>query len=269
MSGLKSMVNGVLSPLGVELHSNGANSPLAYTSGKLLNASTELEKLARATVFPDLPEKNGRQELMVQLLGTQLSEALHVVAHLNRTLHLEGDVCEFGVAQGATSALIANEIRETNKKLWLFDSFEGLPRPTEQDILIDDIFNLGSIEKYQGLMASGQDQVTGRLNAINFPFDRVQIVPGFIEKTAQSASLPKQVCFAYVDFDFYEPIKIALELLESRLPIGGVMIVDDYGFFSEGAKTAVDEFVAARELCYKKEPSPEWASKFCVLRRLN
>ena len=88
MSGLKSMVNGVLSPLGVELHSNGANSPLAYTSGKLLDASTELEKLARATVFPDLPEKNGRQELMVQLLGTQLSEALHVVAHLNRTLHL-------------------------------------------------------------------------------------------------------------------------------------------------------------------------------------
>jgi len=87
---------------------------------------------------------------MVQLMGTQLSEALHVVAHLNRTLHLEGDVCEFGVAQGATSALIANEIRETNKKLWLFDSFEGLPRPTEQDILIDDIFNLGSIEKYQG-----------------------------------------------------------------------------------------------------------------------
>jgi len=158
---------------------------------------------------------------MVQLLGTQLSEALHVVAHLNRTLHLEGDVCEFGVAQGATSALIANEIRETNKKLWLFDSFEGLPRPTEQDILIDDIFNLGSIEKYQGLMASGQDQVTGRLNAINFPFDRVQIVPGFIEKTAQYASLPKQVCFAYVDFDFYEPIKIALELLESSYPSEG------------------------------------------------
>jgi hypothetical protein len=70
-----------------------------------------------------------------------------------------------------------------------------------------------------------------------------------------------------VDFDFYEPIKIALELLESRLPIGGVVIIDDYGFFSEGAKTAVDEFVQAREPRYDKEPSPEWASKFCVLRR--
>ncbi len=78
-----------------------------------------------------------------------------MVLHLNRALGLDGDVCEFGVAQGATSALIANEIRGTEKDLWLFDSFEGLPKPTDHDILIDDIFNLGSIDRYQGTMACG------------------------------------------------------------------------------------------------------------------
>jgi len=226
-----------------------------------------MEKLARATVFPDLPPKIGRLELMMQLMGTQLSEALHLVWHLSRVLNIKGEVCEFGVAQGATSALIANEIRETNKNLWLFDSFKGLPRPTDRDILIDDIFNLGSIEQYQGTMACGQEQVIGRLNSVKFPSERVKVVPGFIEKTAKYASLPADVCFAYVDFDFYEPIKIALELLDSRLSAGGVVIVDDYGFFSAGAQAAVDEFVEAREQSYTKEPSPEWASKFCVLRR--
>lgn len=70
-----------------------------------------------------------------------------------------------------------------------------------------------------------------------------------------------------MDFDFYEPIKIALELLDQRLPIGGVAIVDDYGFFSEGAKTAVDEFVEDRKPKYIKQPSPEWAGHFCVLQR--
>jgi len=105
---------------------------------------------------------------MTQLKGTPPSEALHLVWHLNRVLHLEGDVCEFGIAQGATSALIANEIRGTEKELWLFDSFEGLPMPTGKDILIDDIFSLGSIEKYQGTMACGQEQVIGRLNSISF-----------------------------------------------------------------------------------------------------
>jgi hypothetical protein len=265
---LNSVINGSLSPFGVELRRRGVEPPLVpHLRTKLGLAIEEMEKLARATIFPDLPQVSGRKELMVQLLGTQPSEALHLVWHLNRALHLEGDVCEFGVAQGTTSALIANEIRGTAKKLWLFDSFEGLPKPTDRDILIDDIFNLGSIEKYQGTMACGQGEVINRLNSIKFPFEQVKVVPGFIEDAVKNASLPKQVCFAYVDFDFYEPIKIALELLDSRLPIGGIAIVDDYGFFSDGARAAVDEFVEAREPRYIKEPSPEWASKFCVIRR--
>ena len=265
---LKSVVNGLLSPLGVELHRRGAVSMLAsQSSSKLGQTVEEFEGLARATVFPDLPVNSGRRELMTQLKGTPPSEALHLVWHLNRVLHLEGDVCEFGIAQGATSALIANEIRGTEKELWLFDSFEGLPMPTGKDILIDDIFSLGSIEKYQGTMACGQEQVIGRLNSISFPLERVKVVPGFIEKTARNPNLPKKVCFAYVDFDFYEPIKIALELLDSRLPAGGVVIVDDYGFFSEGAQAAVDEFVEGHPQRYTKEPSPEWAGHFCVLTR--
>jgi hypothetical protein len=267
---LSSVINGSLSPLGVELRRRGTESPLVSQLRKKLQvAIEEMEKLARATGFPDLPEKSGRNELMMQLQGTQPSEALHLVWHLNRVLHLEGEVCEFGVAQGSTSALIANEIRETDKDLWLFDSFEGLPKPSDRDILIDDIFNLGSIERYQGTMACGQEQVIDRLKSITFPLERVKVVPGFIEQTAKFADLPKQVCFAYVDFDFYEPIKIALELLDSRLPVGGIVIVDDYGFFSEGAQSAVDEFVGAREPRYTKEPSPKWASKFCVLRKLS
>jgi O-methyltransferase len=252
---ISSRINEVIAPLGVEIRSHGAAAPFR---AKLLEAAEEMEKLARATVFPDLSKREGRTELMIQLLGTQLSEALQ----------LEGDICEFGIAQGATSALMANEIRDTGKNLWLFDSFEGLPMPTDRDVLIDDIFHLGSMEKYHGTMASGPEQVTARLKAINFPFERVKVVPGFIEKTAQSAKLPPEVCFAYVDFDFYEPIKIALELLDPRLPVGGVVVVDDYGYFSDGAQAAVDEFVDEKQGAYTKQPAPEWASKFCVLQKV-
>jgi O-methyltransferase len=258
---LNSVINGFVSPLGIEIKRRNSSSR------KLREAVGEMEQLLHATMFPDLPQRSGRHELMTQLLGTSLSEAFHLIWHLNHVLNLEGAVCEFGVAQGATSALIANEIRETDKDFWLFDSFEGLPKPTDRDKLIDDIFDLGSIEKYQGTMACGQQQVIDRLNAVRFPFERVKVVPGFIETTAQYASLPKEVCFAYVDFDFYEPIKIVLELLDSRLSAGGVVIVDDYGFFSEGAQAAVDEFVEGHRQRYTNEPSPEWAGNFCVLTR--
>jgi O-methyltransferase len=90
---------------------------------------------------------------------------------------------------------LANEIRESKKELWLFDCFQGLPPPTEKDKVINDIFGLGSIEKYTGMMASPVESVKGRLDTIHFPRHRTHIVPGFIEKTVRLATRTNRVCF--------------------------------------------------------------------------
>ena len=113
---------------------------------------TELYNCLLATRFSDLPETPGRIELLCNLVGTNISEAVWILAGLHRSLSVEGDICEFGIAEGATSTLLANEIRDTRKKLWLFDSFEGLSVPTAEDELIDDIFDLGSMKAYAGKM---------------------------------------------------------------------------------------------------------------------
>ena len=148
------------------------------------------------------------------------------------------------MAQGETSALIANEISKGSKTLHLFDSFEGLPAPTDKDQLKDDIFSLGSMDAYKGEMSCPLDMVKSRLAMINFPESRCQIHQGFIEELVKTKSgFPERVSFAFVDFDFYEPIKIALELLNTTLTKGGIIMVDDYDFFSTGAKTATDEFI--------------------------
>lgn len=49
-----------------------------------------------------------------------------------------------------------------------------------------------------------------------------------------------------MDFDFYNPIKVALDFLHRVTPIGAIIIVDDYDFFSTGAKKAANEFVEER-----------------------
>ena len=178
------------------------------------------------------------------MLGTPPSEAYFIIHALAKCKSNSGDVCEFGVAQGETSALIANEIRPGEKILHLFDSFEGLPKPSEKDQLIDDIFSLGSIEAYKGTMACPEDMVRARLDAISFPLQRVHIHKGFIDKVlTEDSNLPKKISFAYVDFDFYNPIKITLNFIHDVSSAGTIIIVDDYGFFSAGAKTAVDEFL--------------------------
>jgi len=192
-----------------------------------------------------IPLNEVRFDLLSRGEGTPPTEAYFLIDSIHKSMEVPGDVCEFGVAQGETSALIANEISTfTNKKLHLFDSFEGLPAPTDKDQLKDDIFDLGDIKAYEGHMSNPEELVLDRLKSISFPASRFIIHKGFIEEIINSGhNFPDNVSFAYVDFDFYEPIKIALEFLHKKTSIGSIIIIDDYDWFSTGAKSAVDEFL--------------------------
>ena len=231
--------------------------------------AAEVEHLYRRFLFTELPEREGRARDLSDLIGTTVSEAIYVIKNLHDGLKVAGDICEFGVAQGATSRLLASEIMPLkDRKFWLFDSFEGLPAPTKEDILIHDIFKLGSMDKYKGAMASPETEVLGKLSAINFPRERIKIKKGWVKDAIKNGELPEKVAFAYVDFDFYDPIKDALEFLDQRMPVGGRIVVDDYGFFSEGAQLAVDQFVAATGGRYKFDMPLPFAGHFCILSKV-
>lgn len=212
-----------------------------------LNIVQAYEQRLNSTATP-VPANNLRPRLLARLLGTVPSQAYFIIQALWQSRDVRGDVCEFGVAQGETSALIANEIAAcASKRLHLFDSFAGLPRPTEKDKLKDDIFALGSMEAYTGTMSCPEALVRTRLQALAFPEHRYVIHKGFLEQTLhEDRNLPGEVSFAYVDLDFYEPIKTALQFLDRATSVGSMIVVDDYNFFSTGAKLAVDEFVQAR-----------------------
>ncbi len=207
------------------------------------------ERLSEAN--DPVPANDNRPRLLARLLGTPPSEAYFIVQGLARCASVDGDVCEFGVAQGETSALIANEILPFSTKiLHLFDSFEGLPSPSEKDRLKDDIFSLGSMDAYTGNMSYPEDMVRARLEALPLPARRYVIHKGFIEQLLrQDGRLPQKVSFAYVDFDLYESTQVTLEYLHHVTPVGAMIIVDDYDFFSSGPKAAVDGFVEAKRSC--------------------
>ncbi len=213
----------------------------------------EIEALHRAGTLPTLRPRADRARDLAQLIGTSIGEGLHVCHELQLALDADltgsGAVCEFGVAQGATSRLLARELmadeRAERRELWLFDSFEGLPKPSAKDRLIDDIFNLGSMEAYAGTMHCPRALVESKLAEIGFPAARTRIKQGWVDAALAVEPLPARVAFAYVDFDFYQPILDALRWLDGVTAPGARVVVDDYGFFSEGAQLATDEFVAA------------------------
>lgn len=226
-------------------------------------AVTELEAAARER-FPSLPPREGRAELLMELSGTAPTEALNLLSEMHRALPAGGDVCEFGVAEGTTSALLANDLHATDRDLWLFDSFEGLPKPGKKDVMLDDIFDLGAIERYEGTMRFGEREVRRRIAATGFASERLHVVRGVIER---ATTFPERIAFAYIDFDFYEPVATAMRICDERMPSGGGMVIDDYGFFTAGAQAAVDEFLAAHGRAYEAVRPKPWEGEFIMLRK--
>jgi hypothetical protein len=121
------------------------------------------------------------------------------------------------------------------------------------------------VESYAGRFAVPRREVEHRLAAIGWPRDHTRIIAGFFTHTSE---LPEQVALAYVDFDFYEPILNALHAIHSRSQVGTIVLVDDYGFFSAGAQTAVDEFAAASGDAWKLQPPPSYLD-FATLERVS
>jgi O-methyltransferase len=211
---------------------------------RALKLLQSLHSLAKETILPDLPDlSDAARAHLLNLMGLPSAQALYLLDILHKSLAAEGAICEMGVAQGCTSRLIAQEILSTKRDLWLFDSFAGLPAPTEEDTLIDDVSGLGHMDAYRGSMSCARNLVETKLKEIGFPAERMFIIEGYFdEDTPRTKRLPKQVCFAFVDFDLYKPIHDALEWLHLVLSAGAHVIIHDYGYFSSGAQKAVDEF---------------------------
>jgi len=232
-----------------------------------LTVIEEYVRLLARTRGIQLDWNPNRSKLLSCLVGTGVGEGSHLVVSLAAVRDLPGDLCECGVGSGATSALLANEVRGTSKILWLYDTFAGLPAPTAEDELIDDIDHLGSMQAYTGRMSHPEAEMRARMTEIGIDSGSFRVVRGVFDSSVTADRLPERICFAYVDFDFYAPIKAALEKLSSRLTPGGIIVVDDYGFFSKGAQTAVDEFVAAHADSFRLEVPDYCADHFAILRR--
>ena len=76
----------------------------------------------------------------------------------------------------------------------------------------------------------------------NSSLENIILVKGMVEKTLlNNDNIPEQISLLRLDTDFYESTKIELEILFPKLVSGGILILDDYGYWS-GARKAIDEY---------------------------
>jgi O-methyltransferase len=163
---------------------------------------------------------------------------------------IPGAVVECGVWRGGSSMLAASTLLAAGdvRDLWLYDTFEGMPPPGEADFAsqlgqhADELLARDDSLGEGTRAVAGLEEVRANMARVGYPDERVRYVKGKVEETIP-AEAPAQIALLRLDTDWYESTRHELEHLYPRLEPGGVLIIDDYGWW-EGARKAVDEFFA-------------------------
>ena len=172
--------------------------------------------------------------------------------------NIEGDIVECGVWRGGSiMAAIDTLIRHnsTERSIYLYDTFEGMPSPTRYDKKVAGAHGAGmsAEDLYKNTSPddiiwcnSALDEVKQNIGRLNYPIDKIHYVKGMIEDTIPQ-TIPRKIALLRLDTNFYESTKHELKHLYPLLAQGGVIIFNDYGDW-EGARKAIDEYIATEKI---------------------
>lgn len=228
---MKTLIRKVFNRFGYEIVANGA-----------------------AEMFPpDLTDEE--REICKLVAPFTMTSAERIVSVINAARYLvenniDGDVVECGVWRGGSAmaaAITLKRLGDTTRKLYLYDTFEGMTTPGEKDRQFDGKPAgqlLEQEEKNTGIWCyAGKDEVAQNLRDTGYPDDNIILIEGKIEETVPGV-MPADIAMLRLDTDWYESTLHELTHLYPRLRPGGVLIIDDYGHW-QGAREATDEYFAA------------------------
>lgn len=203
----------------------------------------------------ELPDLTTEEQAIIRRVSgltytgpARLAALLQAVEHIGRH-RIPGDIVECGVWKGgsmAAAALQLLRLGDSQRTLWLYDTFSGMTEPTGHDVdlcgreatrLLHDPLHGETVA-----CAAGLAEVQTNLSSTGYPPERIRCIPGPVERTIP-AEAPGRIALLRLDTDWYESTRHELRHLYPRLEAGGILIIDDYGHW-QGARKAVDEFLA-------------------------
>lgn len=170
-------------------------------------------------------------------------EAYHIHMAVKRTQKVPGDIAEVGVYKGGSAKIICSA--KGDRALHLFDTFEGLPKVDEVDIVWPF---------YEGKFTASYDAVKDYLKTERNVFFYKGIFPASSEPVKD-----KWFSLVNLDVDTYESTRKCLEFFYSRMNPGGIILSHDY-ITAPGVQKAFDEFFSD-----KPEPVIETAGSQCLV----
>jgi O-methyltransferase len=153
------------------------------------------------------------------------AEACQLINAVEATAHVDGDLAEVGVFDGASARLVLDHAPK-HKILHLFDTFEGLP----------DIDDIDARRFRKGDFPGSVESVRRYLGDV----ERVALHPGLFPATAAVVEDRRFSC-VHLDADLYSSTMAGLEFFYPRLSRGGILLCHDY-VSAEGVNQAIRLF---------------------------
>jgi hypothetical protein len=167
---------------------------------------------------------------------------------------IPGDIVECGVWSGGSMLLAAHALLhfgDTSRKIFLYDTFAGMPKPEAVDARWDGVPALPTWEHHQRnggswCFGGAQHHVRRVVTSSGYPEDNFVFVEGMVEDTLPAIA-PETISLLRLDTDLYRSTYHELVHLYPLLSPGGILIIDDYGAF-QGAKLATDQYIEENQL---------------------
>jgi len=151
---------------------------------------------------------------------------------------VEGDLIETGVWRGGACILMRAILAAygiQDRKVYVADSFEGLPKPDRDKFPADE----GDKHHIHTLLAVSQNEVENNFRRYGLLDDQVVFLKGWFKDTLPNAPIAK-LAVLRLDGDMYGSTIDALTGLYPKLSKSGFCIIDDYAL--HGCRKAVDDF---------------------------
>ena len=203
----------------------------------------------------DLSEEE--RKIVARVRPFTLTSVERIAALLNAVGYIAankipGDFAECGVWRGGSMMAVALALLaqgDTSRALFLYDTYEGMPAPTDEDKSYDGVSaaeQLKQARRGTGIWCHARlEDVRANLLSTGYQKSKIHLIKGRVEETIP-ANMPQHLSLLRLDTDWYESTKHELTHLFPLLDARGVLIVDDYGHWL-GARKAVDEYFRSRE----------------------
>ena len=173
------------------------------------------------------------------MIGIKRLDNLHLCVEEVIKNNIPGDFIETGVWRGGATIFMRAMLKAygiTDRKVWVADSFQGVPPPNVEKYPQDGDFNFYR----QEALAIPVEEVKRNFERYDLLDDQVEFLVGWFKDTLPTAPIEK-LAVMRLDGDLYESTMDGMNALYHKLSVGGYAIIDDYKAVS-GCEQAITDY---------------------------